>query len=244
MFILVNFFLFFYYFFFPQGRLTYVVGDASWCLKHKLIYNYLKFSIPDLLVLPVIQIITLLFYMKYYIWENKSINFSNDIVLRFVLETWVWRETMARTYMFSFSSLFTLNFSQRHLAYTLGCVFSVRGSGECVSCPVSPLQKHTDTHTYIHIVRAKVNAEREEGKAELKRKKVLASSEWRKWRSCRTDSSPRRCCKRAEFLLALQPAFLSTLLHFIFQWGETVYLFIYLFFLEWFPTSVPFLLSS
>lgn len=109
--------------------------------------------------------------------------------------------------------------SQYHLPSPWCLVFSVRGSGECVSCAVSPLQKHTHTHAVI----AEVNAERGRRGKQSSSERRLASSELRKWRSCRTDASPRRCCKRVEILLALQPAFLSTLLHFILQWGKVCF---------------------
>lgn len=79
--------------------------------------------------------------------------------------------------------------------------------------PPPPRNVHTPSF------RADVNAERgERGKQSSSER--LASNDWRKWRSCRTNASPRRCCKRVEILLALLPAFLSTLLHFILQWGE------------------------
>lgn len=92
-------------------------------------------------------------------------------------------------------------------------VLADKGSGVCVCfLPVPPLQKHTYTHSHS------CSDERRERSSNERLAELI------KWRSCRTDAFPRRCCKCVEILLALPPVFLSTLLHFILQWGTATFM--------------------
>lgn len=87
----------------------------------------------------------------------------------------------------------------------------------CPTTPPPPKHTLTHAHTLTHTSQSwsecserATERKRERGRRgkQIPSERRLASSELRKWRSCRTDASPRRCCKRVEIILALLPAFL------------------------------------